>query len=458
MAHGPGDIVVTGVGLALPGAETPAALLRRTADPATGPAPEPFDPAARIGRRGHRYKDRATRLALCAALDALRNAGLIPPDGEEVTVPGDTVGVVASSNLGNLDTACLTAAAIAERSAMDLSPMSLPNASSNVIASWVAIRHGLRGPNLMLCNGATSGLDAVHWGATLVTAGRVRRAVVIGVETHNAVVEDLLGRPADELLDGAAALVVEGARWAEARGARAAAALGPYERRAGLTGCIAALLPGGAAPGAWFTPERYTEEPAEGPAEGPAEPAPVPRSVPRYDVTRAVGRASGALGVLQCAAAVGWLAQAGDGMGGVSGPGAVAAPGAGTGTRAGGGPGTGDGAASGVGDGVEGRAGIGAASGAGGRAASASGAGNRAAFGAGSRAAPDPVAASAPAWVAASDPASGSAPAPASRQALITSGDDTADAVAGLLLRPTPARCHRPPAARAPLSAMECSR
>ncbi|MFI7314538.1 beta-ketoacyl synthase N-terminal-like domain-containing protein [Streptomyces hygroscopicus] len=409
MTHRPGDVVVTGVGLALPGAATPGALLRRAA-PAAGPAPEPFDTAVRIGRRGHRYKDRATRLALCAALDALRDAALIPADGEEVTVPGDTVGVVASSNLGNLDTACLTAAAIAERSAMDLSPMSLPNASSNVIASWVAIRHGLRGPNLMLCNGATSGLDAVHWGATLVAAGRVRRAVVIGVETHNAVVEDLLGRPADELLDGAAALVVEGARWAEARGVPAAAALGPYERRAGLTGCIEALLPGGAAPGVWFTPERY--------AERPAGAVPVPETVPRYDVTDAVGRSSGALGVLQCAAAVGWLTRAEAGK------------------RAGGGTG------SGAGDGAA--------------------FGDRAASDGGARAAPDPAAPDpgSAAEALASVPVSAevSASVPVSRQALITSGDDTADAVAGLLLRPTPARCHRPPAARAPLSAMECSR
>ncbi|AEM87521.1 beta-ketoacyl synthase N-terminal-like domain-containing protein [Streptomyces violaceusniger] len=400
MTQGPGEVVVTGVGLALPGADTPDALLRGTACPVTGPAAEPFDTAARIGRRGHRYKDRATRLALCAALDALRSARLIPSDGEEVMVPGDTVGVVASSNLGNLDTACLTAAAIAERSAVDLSPMSLPNASSNVIASWVAIRHGLRGPNLMLCNGATSGLDAVHWGAALVAAGRVRRAVVIGVETHNAVVEDLLGRPAAELLDGAAAIVVEGAHWAEARGARAAATLGPYERRAGLSGCVEALLPGGAAPGVWFTPERYAEGPAgaRAGAEGPAGAVPVPQSVPRYDVTSAVGRASGALGVLQCAAAIGWLARAEAGTDAETGAGPQAAgPDAGPETGAGSGIAAGPGAA------------------------------------------PGPV------------------PVPASRQALITSGDDTADAVAGLLLRPTPDRCHPHPP-RAPLSAMECSR
>ncbi|MGW2329204.1 beta-ketoacyl synthase N-terminal-like domain-containing protein [Streptomyces sp. NPDC001700] len=307
----PGIAVVSGVGLALPGADTPDALLRGARAP--GGAPEPFDTGARIGRRGHRYKDRATQLALCAALDALRDAALVPADsagsadGEALTVPGDTVGVVASSNLGNLDTACLTAAAIAEGSARSLSPMSLPNASSNVIASWVAIRHGLRGPNLMLCNGPTSGLDAVHWAATLVASGRVRRALVVGVETHNAVVADLLARPADDLLDGAAALVVEGARWAEERGARAAAVLGPYERRAGLAGCVRALLPeGGAGPGVWFTPERYEELDTA---------APVAPSVPRYDVTTTVGRASGALGVLQCAAALGWLGAAGLGAG-----------------------------------------------------------------------------------------------------------------------------------------------
>ncbi|GAA3364389.1 hypothetical protein GCM10017744_062970 [Streptomyces antimycoticus] len=425
MTQGPGEVVVTGVGLALPGADTPDALLRRTACPVTGPAAEPFDTAARIGRRGHRYKDRATRLALCAALDALRDARLIPSDGEEVTVPGDTVGVVASSNLGNLDTACLTAAAIAERSAVDLSPMSLPNASSNVIASWVAIRHGLRGPNLMLCNGATSGLDAVHWGAALVAAGRVRRAVVIGVETHNAVVEDLLGRSADELLDGAAALVVEGARWAEGRGARAAATLGRYERRAGLSGCVEALLPGGAAPGVWFTPERYAEGPAGvgvgagagvGTGTGTDGAVPVPEAVPRYDVTSAVGRASGALGVLQCVAAIGWLARAEAGTDAAPGAGPQAAGPQAAGSQAVGSPAAGPQAAG-----------------------SQAGAGSGTAFDAGPGAAPGPV------------------PVPASRQALITSGDDTADAVAGLLLRPTPDRCHPHPP-RAPLISMECSR
>lgn len=311
---GAGRIAVTGVGLALPGAGDPAALLRT--DPAgTGP----FDTAAVIGRRGHRYKDRATQLALCAAVHGLRDAGLIPADGEELAVPGHTVGVVASSNLGNLDTVCRVAAEITEQGADRISPMATPSASSNVVASTVALRFGLRGPNLMLCNGPTSGLDAVHFGANLVAAGRVRQALVIGVEPRNDIVGELLGQDPDGLLDGAVALVLESARTARDRGATPLAVLGAYERGGDLGRCVTALLagPDGAAPGIWFTPERY-REPAgpgtEGTGRAPGGTAsPVDRGVPRHDLTRAFGLASGALGVLQCAAATGWLAGGGTG-------------------------------------------------------------------------------------------------------------------------------------------------
>ncbi|WP_431047763.1 beta-ketoacyl synthase N-terminal-like domain-containing protein [Streptomyces sp. P1-3] len=291
------EIAVTGVGLALPGAAHPAELLR-----GTPVGTDTYDTTAVIGRRGHRYKDRATRLALCAAVGGLRDAGLIPADGEELTVPGGSVGVVASSNLGNLDTVCRTATTIGERGVTAISPMDLPNASGNVVASTVAIRFGLRGPNTLLCNGPASGLDAVHWGANLVAAGRIRRALVIGVETRNEVVQELTGHGADELLDGAVALVLESADAARERGAVPVAALGAYERRPSVRACVGALLGTGRAdPGIWFTPERY-----ESGGGGL-----LPDAVPRRDVSRAFGRSSGALGVLQCAAATAWIAAAG---------------------------------------------------------------------------------------------------------------------------------------------------
>ncbi|GHJ36861.1 beta-ketoacyl synthase N-terminal-like domain-containing protein [Streptomyces sp. TS71-3] len=291
-------ILVTGVGTALPGVSEPRDLLRTRS--VAGEAS--VDPAALIGKRGLRYKDRATQLALCAAQDALADAGLLTPD---LAVPGGSVAVVASSNLGNLDTVCEVADGIKEYGVEGISPMGLPNASSNVVASTVAIRHGLRGPNLMVCNGAASGLDAVYWGASLIAARRVERALVIGVESRNAYVDGLLGRAPGDLLDGAVALVLERSPAATARGARGTAVLGTYTRRDGVEACLGRLLETipGAEPGVWFVPERHPGSAA------------VPAGVPRNDLSTVFGRASGAYGVLQCAAAVGWFGSRDPGAG-----------------------------------------------------------------------------------------------------------------------------------------------
>jgi 3-oxoacyl-[acyl-carrier-protein] synthase II len=287
--------VVTGAGLAVAGVAGISGLLGPRP-----PAPEPVDPAARLGRRGLRYKDRATQLALCAAADAVRSGGLIAADGT-LTVAGSSVAVVASSNLGNLDTVCQAAATLAEQSTDGLSPMDLPNASSNVIASSVALAYGLRGPNLMLCNGPSSGLDAIYWAGLLLAAGRCAQALVIGVEPANAVVERLTGTPAAQLFDGAVALVLERAAPAAQRGAAALAQLGGYTRADRLGACVGQLLAGEARPpGLWLTP-------------GPAAGQPVPAGAAWHDLTTAFGRASGALGVLQAAAAAGWLDAGGTG-------------------------------------------------------------------------------------------------------------------------------------------------
>ncbi|MCX4693182.1 beta-ketoacyl synthase N-terminal-like domain-containing protein [Streptomyces sp. NBC_01408] len=306
------DILVTGIGTALPGVAGPDGLLPSAGSAGTGVAAPPVDPGALIGRRGLRYKDRASQLALCAAQDGLRAAGLL--SGTALSVPAGSTGVVVSSNLGNLDTVCEVVDGIREHGVAGISPMGLPNASSNVVASSIAIRFGLRGPNLMVCNGATSGLDAVHWAAVMIRAGRAERVLVIGVETHNRYVEGLLGRPAGELLDGAVALVVESAAAAAGRGAQGLAVLGGYAREAGVDACLDRILaaPGAAEPGLWFVPEGHRGEGRLPEGE-----------VPRHDLTRTFGSASGALGVLQCAAAAGWLSgTAGEGPG----PGTVRSP------------------------------------------------------------------------------------------------------------------------------------
>lgn len=290
-ASAPARAAVTGVGLAVPGVRAPADLL--AADPDIS---QPVDPAARIGKKGLRYKDRATQLALTCADEALRASGLLGEDG--LTVSGESIAVLIASNYGNVDTVCAIVETIAaDGSAGGLSPMDTPNASSNVVASTLAVKYGLRGPNLMLCNGPTSGLDAVRWAAALIGSGRAERALVLGVEPDNAAVRKLAG--ADRLIDGAAAVVLERPGLGPARGAAELASVGSTVRTAGVRRCLDRL---GAAdrPAVWFSP-------------GGAADAELLPEVPRHDLTGVWGEASAALGVLQCAGAVGWFAAGGTG-------------------------------------------------------------------------------------------------------------------------------------------------
>jgi 3-oxoacyl-[acyl-carrier-protein] synthase II len=273
--------VITGVGLAVAGFTDADDLLGDdlAAVDRTG------DPLAGVSRKVLRHKDRATRLALAASARALHDAGLHTGAG---TAGADRTGVITSSNFGNLDTVCGTVDAITTGTYVATSPVLLPSSSSNVIASWVAIIHGFRGANLTLCNGAPAGLDALHWARTLIGAGRVDRVLVVGVEPANDVVARLTGGVA---VDGAAAVLVESPASAADRGVKTLATLGRHARRGELPDAVAAVS-GGITADLWCAPEESA--------------APTVLSGHRLDLG-ALGRCSGALGVLQAVAATAWL-------------------------------------------------------------------------------------------------------------------------------------------------------
>jgi len=169
-----------------------------------------------LGRRGLLAKEPATRLALCAVHRALGlPAGAPKPAGP----PDPRVAVVASSNLGNVATVRRVAEAVRGGGIREVSPLDVPNASSNVVASSVAIWFRLGGPNLMVCSGSTSGLDAIALASLLLRAGRADRCVVVGAEPDDEVAGALRrgGRA------GAGAVVLEPA----APGVAPAVVLGP---------------------------------------------------------------------------------------------------------------------------------------------------------------------------------------------------------------------------------------
>jgi len=281
-------VVISGVGPALPG-------VTGTADLATGPAlpAEPVDPAAVLGKRGLKYKDRATQLGLCAAFAALRDAGLRDADGP--TADGAGIGVVVASNYGNVDTICRVVTTIAAETTRGTSPMDSPNASSNIIASEIAIRYKLGGPNLTVCNGDASGLDALRWAANMLSAGRAQQCVVVGVEPDNEMVRKLVG--ADRVVDGAVALVLEREATARERGVRARARFGGFSRTGTVEAGVRRLEAFGAGtPTGWYLPEAASDLDIG---------AHLLAGVPRHGMPEAWGTLSGALGVIQSATAVG---------------------------------------------------------------------------------------------------------------------------------------------------------
>ncbi|MFE6776504.1 beta-ketoacyl synthase N-terminal-like domain-containing protein [Streptomyces sp. NPDC057702] len=168
----------------------------------------PEDAKDVLGRKGLLGKEPATRLALCAVHRAL---GL--PSGKLAEplpyAPGTAV--VVASNLGNVETVCTVLDDMRERGGGAVSVLDAPNASSNVIASSIAIRYGFTGPNLAVCSGASAGLDAVRLARLLLLAGRAERAVVVGVEPADPVARALAAlRPGapGELVAGAGCVLL----------------------------------------------------------------------------------------------------------------------------------------------------------------------------------------------------------------------------------------------------------
>ncbi|WP_216206362.1 beta-ketoacyl synthase N-terminal-like domain-containing protein [Amycolatopsis aidingensis] len=168
------------------------------------PAEPPQEARKVLGRKGLLGKEPATLLALCAVH---RMFGLPPVRPAEPVAQAEGTAVLVACNLGNVQTVCGIVDDVREGGVKAVSPLDAPNASSNVIASTVAIWYGLTGPNLAVCSGATAGLDAVRLATLLLRSGRARRALVVGVEPEDPVATGLAG---GRLRAGAACVLLGG--------------------------------------------------------------------------------------------------------------------------------------------------------------------------------------------------------------------------------------------------------
>jgi beta-ketoacyl-acyl-carrier-protein synthase II len=128
-------------------------------------APDDYDlgdlPAKEVRRL-----DRFTLLALAAAREALQDAGLDP-----ASMQSERCGVAIGSGIGGLETISNSIAALKEFGPRRVSPFTIPMSICNMASGYVAIRHGLRGPNLCQTAACASGAHSIGEAARAIERG-----------------------------------------------------------------------------------------------------------------------------------------------------------------------------------------------------------------------------------------------------------------------------------------------
>jgi 3-oxoacyl-[acyl-carrier-protein] synthase II len=230
---------VSGVG-ALEGPDF-AALPSRVAAAVKGEV-DPGD----VDFKERRRLDRVILLALAAAREAAADAGLAPG-----AVDPDRAGVAIGSAIGGLSTLLGNHVAFLSGGPRRVSPFAIPMALANMPGAYVAIKHGLRGPNFAHVSACASGAHALgeaartieRGDADLMLAGGAEATTVPFVVAAFANMQALsrrndeptrasrpfdLGRDGFVMGEGAGVLVLEEEEHARARGAQVRALLLGY--------------------------------------------------------------------------------------------------------------------------------------------------------------------------------------------------------------------------------------
>jgi 3-oxoacyl-[acyl-carrier-protein] synthase II len=193
-----------------------------------------------------RRLDRVILLAVAAAREAASDAALA-----DAKLDAERAGVAIGSGIGGLATLQENFRVLDARGPTRVSPFTIPMSIGNMASGYVAIRHGLRGPNLCHTAACASGAQAIGESARLIERGDADLMLAGGAEAANTSLgvaafaamralstrndePERASRPFDRDRDGfvmgegAAVLVLESEEHALARGARIRAELTGY--------------------------------------------------------------------------------------------------------------------------------------------------------------------------------------------------------------------------------------
>jgi len=193
MAGTGADVAITGLGLVTPaGIGVPSNWQRvtsgvscATTDPALSGLPVDFDcrvpgfdAEELLGGFASWQLERFVQLAIVAARQAIEDAGLDPSSWD-----GTRVGIVLGNSLGGTATFEEQYRTLREEGPGKVSPLMVTRYMPNMVAGYVAIDCGARGPSLVTATACASGTTAIGTARALLRAGECDIVLAGGSES-----------------------------------------------------------------------------------------------------------------------------------------------------------------------------------------------------------------------------------------------------------------------------------
>ncbi|MBV8834989.1 MAG: beta-ketoacyl-ACP synthase II [Alphaproteobacteria bacterium] len=138
-----------------------------------------YNPDQWMEPKEQRKVDEFIVFAMCAARQALEDAGWKPKTADEQ----NATGVLIGSGIGGLEGIADTAITLKERGPRRVSPFFIPGRLINLASGYVSIEHGLKGPNHSVVTACSTGAHAIGDAARLIALGDADVMVAGGTES-----------------------------------------------------------------------------------------------------------------------------------------------------------------------------------------------------------------------------------------------------------------------------------
>jgi 3-oxoacyl-[acyl-carrier-protein] synthase II len=138
-----------------------------------------FNPDQWMEPKEQRKVDEFILYAMCAARQALDDAGWRPQSYQDQT----TTGVLIGSGIGGIEGIAKTAIDLHERGPRRVSPFFIPGRIINLASGYVSIEFGLKGPNHAVVTACSTGAHAIGDAARMVALGDADVMVAGGAES-----------------------------------------------------------------------------------------------------------------------------------------------------------------------------------------------------------------------------------------------------------------------------------